>query len=173
MEYYQNAISGWLGTSHVVFALLALLFGAITLAKPKGNNVHRIYGYGYFLAMILMNITAIPLTTLFGGIGPFHLFVVISLPTTLLALYYPLFARANPSWLTYHLEYTAWSYVGLVAAFVAEVVARVPIILMIESPDGLVISVFILAATVSAIGAFLIKKYKARLFQSKKCIKGL
>ncbi len=165
MEYYQNVISGWLGASHVILALLALLFGAITLSKPKGNKVHRFYGYAYFLAMILMNLTAIPLTTLFGGIGPFHIFIVISLPTTLLALYYPLFARHNPSWLEYHFEYMAWSYVGLVAAFVAEVVARVPIMLMIESNYGLVASVFVLAATVSGIGASLIKRHKSRLFK--------
>jgi uncharacterized membrane protein len=163
MEHYNNIISGWLGASHVFLATLALFTGAIVLLNKKGTSLHKKYGYTYVISMLLMNITAIPLSTLFGGLGPFHFFVLISLPTVLVAIYFPMFARHKKNWLSNHFEFMAWSYVGLVAAFFAEVVVRIPIILAIESNNGIIASVFALSGVTMWGGSFLIKKHRSKI----------
>jgi len=160
MEYYNGIISGWLGSSHVFFAVIALLTGAFVLFKRKGTKVHKKLGYVYVTSMLAMNLTAIPLTTLFDGFGPFHFFIVISLPTIIVAIYYPVFGRHKANWLNHHFEFMSWSYVGLVAAFMAEVVIRIPIMLAIESNNGIIASVFALSGFTMWAGSILIKKHR-------------
>lgn len=163
MEHYENIISGWLGAIHVVLASLSIITGAIVLFKRKGTKWHKRYGYVYAVSMLLMNITAIPLTTLFGGFGPFHFFILISLPTVLAAMYFPLFARHKDNWLVNHFEFMSWSYVGLIAAFFAEVVMRIPIVLAFESNNTIIASVFALSGLTMWGGAFLIKRYRVKI----------
>ena len=163
MDYYNNLVSGWLGASHLVLALIALVTGAWVLLTEKGTSKHKKVGYVYVISMVLMNISAIPLTSLFGGIGPFHIFILMSLPTTLAALYFPLFARHRCDWLQYHFEFMCWSYLGLFAAFLAEIVVRIPIILAIETSLGLVVSVFALSGLTMWFGSVLIKRHRRKL----------
>ena len=59
-----------------------------------------------FACMQLLNLSAIPITNMTGSIGLFHVFVAISLPTTLAAMYFPMFGRANPRWKQRHFEFT-------------------------------------------------------------------
>ncbi|REL27454.1 DUF2306 domain-containing protein [Thalassotalea euphylliae] len=127
-----------LGAIHTFAAVVALIIGAIVLASTKGNARHQTRGYTYIVSMLVINITAIPITNMSGNIGLFHLFILLSLPTTLLAIYYPLSARFssklpssnNGNWLMQHFTFTYWSYVGLVATFVAEVMVRLPSIML-------------------------------------------
>ena len=134
----ENFINEPLGGIHTIAAVLALFTGAIVLASTKGDTRHKKWGYVYILSMVTVNITAIPITNMSGSIGLFHLFILLSLPTTLLAIYYPLSARFsgklpshnNGNWLMQHFAFTYWSYVGLVAAFIAEVMVRLPSIII-------------------------------------------
>lgn len=160
MEHYENMISGWLGASHFFLACLALITGAAIFLKSKGTKWHKRYGYIYVVSMLLMNITAIPLATLFGGLGPFHFFILISLPTVLAAIYFPMFGRHKDNWLNNHFEFMSWSFVGLLAAFFAEVVMRIPIILAVDSNTGIIASVFALSGVTMWVGSHLIKKYR-------------
>lgn len=118
-----------LGLIHTIFAVIALITGLIVLMKPKGTGVHKKIGYVYFTSMVALNLTAIPITNMTGSIGLFHVFIAISLPTTLMGLYVPLFQRKKKGWLMRHFSLMYWSYVGLIAAFVAEVMVRLPAIL--------------------------------------------
>lgn len=163
MQYYDNIISGYLGASHVFLACLSLITGAIVLYKTKGTMQHKIYGYIYVISMILMNATAIPLTTLFGGFGPFHLFILVSLPTVLAAIYFPVFGRHKSNWIAQHFEFMSWSYIGLIAAFLAEVVMRIPIILAFESNNAITASVFALSGITMWAGSLLVKKHRSTL----------
>lgn len=45
--------------------------------------------------MLTLNLTAIPITNMTGEVGMSHIFVVMSLPVILIALYYALFGRSN------------------------------------------------------------------------------
>lgn len=125
----QQFFSGFIGGLHFYSAMAALVFGALVLFYHKGTKLHRTVGYLYFSSMLILNLSALPIQRMSGGIGPFHIFVLISLPTVLAALYFPLCRRTHPNWLWHHSNLMMWSYIGLVSAFVAETMVRLPFLL--------------------------------------------
>lgn len=161
MEFFYSSI---LGGVHSVAAIVALICGGIVFFRQKGTKLHKRYGYVYVVAMLTLNITAIPLQNLFGSIGWFHIFILMSLPYVLLGMYYPLFGRRDPKWVVYHFEIMSWSYAGLLAAFVAEVFVRVPLALGVETLSQFVIGIFIVAGVCGCIGYKYINGYKLRKF---------
>ena len=135
------------GFVHTVFALAALLLGAAVLMLSKGTNTHRKLGLAYVLAMVSLNLTALWIFDLTGRFGPFHIAALISL-ATLVAGYTPARYRYPGEWVELHGIFMGWSYVGLVAAFLAEIAVRVP---------GVGFSPGVIAATViSVIGGGLL-----------------
>lgn len=133
-------IHGPLGLIHTIFAVVALITGLIVLLKTKGTKTHKQLGYVYGVSMILLNLTAIPITNMSGGIGLFHVFIVVSLPTVILGLYFPMFLRHKKNWLMTHFSLMYWSYVGLIAAFIAEVMVRLPVLLSTTSSNSATVS---------------------------------
>ncbi len=119
----EEFISSYLGISHTIFAVVAMISGVWVLLQPKGGRRHRQLGYVYVGAMLLMLITAFGIYRLFGGFGIFHFFAVISL-LTLAGGMYPALKRYR-NWLGLHYRLMSWSVAGLYAAFVAEVATRV------------------------------------------------
>ena len=115
-----------LGTIHLIFASLALVMGAMVLLLRKGTRHHRTIGHFYFTSMLALNLTALFIYNLFGRFGPFHALAIVSL-VTLLGGMIPNIARwPRKIWLEFHAIFMLWSYVGLLAAAVAEVTSRLP-----------------------------------------------
>lgn len=109
-----------LGTAHIVFAVSALILGAAVACRPKGGRSHRTLGYSYALSLLLVNVCALSVYEDSAGMGPFHILAVVSL-VTLTAGFVPVFLRRPVSgWLDLHGYFMSWSYVGLVAAGVAQ-----------------------------------------------------
>ncbi len=69
--------------------------------------------------------------------------------------------RRRPGWLGRHYSYMAWSYVGLLAATVAEVAVRVPW-LRPQSPKTFLALVFVLTLGVMAGGGWMINRRERR-----------
>ena len=165
-------IQGPLGAFHFANAIVTLIFGAIVLANPKGTAKHKRLGYIYFASMLALNLSAIPITNMTGSIGLFHLFVVMSLPTTLAALYFPLFGRTNPNWKMHLFACMFWSYMGLIAASIAEGMVRLPILLVtdrtaadraLEASSGFWLAVLAFAV-VTGIAELLFRRYRRHFF---------
>ena len=165
-------VQGPLGAFHFASAIVALICGAIVLSNPKGTAKHKRLGYIYFASMLALNLSAIPITNMTGSIGLFHLFVVMSLPTTLAALYFPLFGRTNPNWKTQHFTYMFWSYVGLIAASIAEGMVRLPILFVtdrtaadraLEASGGFWFAALVMVA-VMAIAEVIFRRYRRHFF---------
>ena len=77
-----------------------------------------------YLAMMLgLNLTALLNYELYGQFGPFHWMVLASL-ATVIAGFVPTWRKA-PGWIYRHAYFMAWSYIGLMAAAVAEVASRI------------------------------------------------
>ena len=113
-----------LGLAHLLLALGALALGSAVVLSRKGTRPHRWLGRGYVLLMVALNGTALMIYELFGGFGPFHWMALASLAVILVG-YLP--ARSRPAgWMPRHAYFMTGSYVGLVAATVAEVAGRVP-----------------------------------------------
>jgi len=74
--------------------------------------------------MLGLNGTALLNYELYDRFGPFHWMVLASL-ATVVAGFVPTWRKA-PGWIYRHAYLMAWSYIGLLAAAVAEVASRVP-----------------------------------------------
>lgn len=160
MEFFY---SSWIGGIHSFTAVLALLFGTIVISSKKGTKRHKKIGYAYVASMLILNISAFPLNGLFGGIGWFHLFILMSLPYVLIGLYFPIFRRNDINWKVRHLEMMSYSYVGLLAAFVAELFVRVPLFLGANNINYFVIGIFIVSGIMGLVGFTLIQKTKSKI----------
>lgn len=111
-----------LGTVHVVFAIAALIIGAVVAFRPKGGRRHRTLGYFYTIFLLSVNVSALLVYEEAVGIGPFHILAVISLVTLISGFIPALLRRPVSLWLDLHAYFISWSYVGLVAAGVAQIV---------------------------------------------------
>lgn len=116
-----------IGFFHSVFAVAAIAFGALVIAFRKGTGVHKLLGYGFFAAMVLMNVTALFTQSIYS-FGPFHWMAIASLTFVTCGIIAPMFFRANPAWIRVHYDFMLWSYVGLIAAMFSEIAVRVPVV---------------------------------------------
>lgn len=143
-----------LGIAHVTFALAAMSSGAVVMLRRKGTLSHKRLGYLYAFCMVGLNITALMIYRLFHSPGPFHALAVVSLSTLTAGLLPALRRRAG--WLERHYRMMAWSYVGLCAAFLAEIAVRLPFVKGIGWRFG--IAAFLASSLVAAIGGRVIER---------------
>ena len=114
-----------LGTVHLALAIASLIIGAVMLSQHKGGLRHRVLGYLYSAALLLVNLSALMVYVDSSGFGPFHVLALISLATLAGGFIPAVLRRPNDSWLDIHAYFMSWSYVGLVAAGVAQITTNV------------------------------------------------
>jgi uncharacterized membrane protein len=125
MEYL---VHDWIGGLHLISSIVSLATGSLVLGMKKGTEIHRKVGYAYAASMVLVVATAFMIYRLFGGFGVFHIAAIVS-GLTLAGGMIPVILRRPKDWLSLHFSFMYWSVLGLYAAFVSEVLVRVP-----ESP---------------------------------------
>jgi hypothetical protein len=76
--------------------------------------------------LFALNVTAFLMYKVFGRFGPFHVQALINLTVLLAGFGAVLLKRPRKRRLPYHYYFIGFSYVGLVAAAVSEISARVP-----------------------------------------------
>jgi len=72
---------------HLIFALVAFVLGGIQLASLKGTRTHKLLGYAWVAAMVVICLSSFKIKELmplgmFGGYSPIHLlsiFVLVQL----------------------------------------------------------------------------------------------
>lgn len=102
---------------HTALGGMALVTGAVVLARRKGDGPHRAVGRVYAGAMVGLCVLSVGLrdtTPLWAGYGPFHVAAAVSLTTVVAGVVVAW--RRRPGWLEGHYMWMAWSYVGLVMA---------------------------------------------------------
>ena len=121
------------GAAHTAAALVALITGAFVLIRPKADGQHKLTGYTYFASFWVLILAGLPMAS--DGITIFHWLSGVSAVTLLAGLSLILRARrerdpAKRAGLVFgHYKFMAWSYVGLVAAGVAQVSSRLAVAL--------------------------------------------
>ena len=113
---------GWI---HLYSALVALAAGTWVIARPKGTTTHRRVGWLYFASMLTLNVTALMIYRLTKFFGPFHVAALGSLATLVIGII-PAWRRKPANWLDHHYFWMGYSYLGLLAATVAETATRLP-----------------------------------------------
>lgn len=147
---------------HTALGTLALASGAVVLLRPKGGRPHRVTGRVYVGAMVVLCLASFGLadsTPFFRGFGGFHVAAVVSLVTVSAGAWTAWRRRAG--WLSGHLQWMAWSYIGLVMATGGHF-AR-PVFLAFRGagvPDGAAVglSLFVLWGLPPLVGSRLIKR---------------
>jgi uncharacterized membrane protein len=110
---------------HVIGTSVSLLTGSIQLGRRKGDATHRRIGYTYCCAMAAGNLSALAIYKFTGGFNVFHALALYSLFNVSMALR-PMLVRPRPhQWRRIHYQWVSWSYVGLCAAAVTELLLRV------------------------------------------------
>lgn len=122
----QNLTHSTEGFIHLISSILALALGTLVLIITKGTRLHKKLGYGYVISMVVLNITAFSIYRLFGQFGPFHIAAIVSTATLLAGIIPVLYFRYKRSWIIFHFRFMYWSVIGLYAAFVSEIMVRLP-----------------------------------------------
>ena len=152
------------GVFHLTFSLLAVGFGGLVVFLPKGTRWHRTWGHGYVWCMVGVVATSFALFNLTGRITPFHVAAVVAGVTVLAGTWTVLARRPRKAWIEAHATWMAWSYVGLLAAFVAESATRfgMPLLQDVLERTALWPAFWALVAVGSfgtfAVGAFVIRR---------------
>ena len=115
-----------LGWIHTAAAVAALALGAAVLLRGKGTGSHRRLGWTYLIAMVLLNVTALAIYRLTGSFGPFHVAAILSLASVTAGVIPAVRRKPAVTWVEHHYWWMTYSYLGLIAAAVAEVMTRVP-----------------------------------------------
>lgn len=115
-----------IGLVHLISSFAALFLGTWVLAVTKGTRLHKQLGYAYVVSMVVVNITAFSIYRLFNGFGPFHIAAIVGSATLLAGMIPVVFRKHFPKWKRFHVAFMYYSVIGLYAAFVSEVVVRIP-----------------------------------------------
>jgi uncharacterized membrane protein len=64
---------------HIAGVAMAILFSILILTLPKGTGMHRSFGWGWVIAMVVIAVTSVLMVRDFKtGINPLHIFTVIT-----------------------------------------------------------------------------------------------
>jgi len=121
----DKIVHDWIGSVHLSASIIALITGTLILLMRKGTEIHRKVGYLYATAMTAVVVTALMIYRLFGGWGIFHWAAVVS-GITLAAGMLTVILRKPDDWVILHFSFMYWSVMGLYAAFIAEILVRIP-----------------------------------------------
>ena len=121
-----------LGAVHLMSSLVAIVVGAIVMLMRKGTRWHRTWGHAYFWAMLSTVVTSLFLYRMTGRAGPFHVAAVIGGLTLIAGMWSVLGRVPKKNWIEAHATWMAWSYVGLMAAFVAETLSRFAMPMLVD-----------------------------------------
>lgn len=122
----EHFVSDTTGLIHVIASVLSLVFGTMVLALQKGTKNHVKVGYAYVISMAVVILTSFMMYNLFGKWGVFHYAAVVSLFSISMGMIPIWTKRPLNSWKYYHFSFMYWSVIGLYAAFVSEILTRVP-----------------------------------------------
>lgn len=136
---------------HLLASILALISGTVVLFSQKGTIQHKIVGYVYLISMLVVLTTALMIYRLFGGFNIFHFIAIVGL-LYIVAGFLPVLIRPK-NWIKRHVYFMYWSVIGLYAAFVAEIMVRIP-----STPFWWMVGIGV--AMVTATGVYFYEKNK-------------
>ena len=148
------------GAIHTALALFCIAIGAIQFARPKGGAPHRARGYAFIYGMLLADGAAMLIYKFTGTFNMFHVGALVNLVCIVTGIV-PMLLTPRPSnWKYLHYYFLAWSYVGLTAAAVTELIVRTVPPSSHAKGWGVLAMVTVL---VTAIGYILIERHRPPL----------
>ncbi|WP_350285544.1 DUF2306 domain-containing protein [uncultured Croceitalea sp.] len=122
---FMYIITDTTGLVHTIASVISLFAGTYVLFAKKGTKTHKKVGYSYIAAMTVVLVTSFMMYNLFGGFGIFHIFAIVS-SLTILAGMVPIIRKKPRKYISFHYSFMYWSVIGLYGAFMAEILTRIP-----------------------------------------------
>ena len=141
-----------IGQFHLATAIVALVAGAWVLPRRKGTRAHRRAGWVYVGSMLALNVSALLIYRLTGRFGPFHIAALVSLGGLIGGIVPMLQRPRRANWLEKHYFFMSYSYLGLVAAAVAETSTRVPALRAFAGGPTMTFWIVVALATFAVMG---------------------
>ncbi|MEO0421600.1 MAG: DUF2306 domain-containing protein [Pseudomonadota bacterium] len=138
----------WLGRAHVILAAVALIAGPAIFLTRKGTPTHRLVGFVYLLAMLVVNASALSTYEMSGKPNLFHAFALMSLGAIVPG--FIAIARRN---ISSHYYFMSWSYFGLMAAFLSQIATQTGLFPRLGAAFGGV-SIFVVVLVASTLASF-------------------
>ena len=126
--------------------------GTLVLALEKGTVTHKRVGYVYATSMVVVLVTSFMMYHLFGGWGVFHWTALLGTLTLLAGMVPILTRRPSKSYVALHFSFMYWSVIGLYAALVAEIFARIPRVVFEDGAPNSLFYVMIASSGVLTLG---------------------
>jgi uncharacterized membrane protein len=114
----------FVGTIHMMLAMLCIMVGAIQLMRPKHGAAHRARGYAFVYAMAVVDGLAMLLYRVTGSFNAFHVGAIVNLAAIVAAMVPMLMSPRPANWKHLHYRFMSWGFVGLMAAAVTGVIVR-------------------------------------------------
>ena len=145
-----------MGMVHLITSFMAIGAGGWVLMIPKGTRWHRTLGHVYAMSMLGVLASAFAIYDLTGSFGPFHIAAVIGTLTLIGGMYTVLARRPKKDWIQAHAIWMSWSYIGLMAALVAETSTRwlMPRLMPMFESNTQAWTVFWTSVAVASFGVF-------------------
>jgi hypothetical protein len=155
------------GLVHTVAASAAILIGAVIFLRPKGGRAHRWFGYAYSLCMLTVVVTSFTIYRLTGRFNFLHGAAIASSISLSFGLAHAVLRWPRELWQVWHYYWMSWSFIGLVAAFVAEISTRVAMPYIVAHVGrsyllGFWVVVGLASLLVFAIGIYLVNRHAPR-----------
>ncbi len=108
--------------------------------------------------------TSFAMYSLTGGFNVLHVAAIVSSICLLMGLKYAITRRPKQMWFALHYHWMCWSYVGLLAAFVAETSTRLAMPFLVARFEGFSYGIFwtivgVASAAVTLAGRSLIRRH--------------
>jgi cytochrome b len=113
------------GLIHTLAASMAILVGAVVFLRPKGGRWHRWLGYVYSLCMLTVIVTSFGIYRLTGRFNFFHGAAIASSISVGFGFSHAFLRKPKEMWYVLHFYWMSWSFIGLLAALVAEISTRI------------------------------------------------
>jgi len=113
------------GLIHTLAASIALLVGAVVFLRPKGGRWHRWLGYAYSLCMLTVIVTSFAIYRLTGRFNILHGAAIASSISVGFGFCHAFLRKPKEIWYLLHFYWMSWSFIGLLAALVAEIATRI------------------------------------------------
>ena len=121
----KNMIHDLTGLIHTLAASIAILVGAVVFLRPKGGVWHRRLGYVYSLCMLIVIVTSFAIYRLTGRFNFLHGAAIASSISVGFGFGHAFLRKPKAMWYVLHCYWMSWSFIGLLAALVAEISTRV------------------------------------------------
>lgn len=121
----SNWVHSFTGALHFTSSVVGLMTGAFVLLTKKGTKTHKVIGYIFAIALVIVNVSALFIYDFNDGkASVFHYLIPVSLFCLIYGMIPALKSNRQPNWKSQHIKGMNGAALGLWAAGATEYFVR-------------------------------------------------